>query len=354
MTTKRVRFSTNTTLGTPLHADTLWGHLVVYYGYRYGQDALGDLLEQFEEDPPFVVSDGFPEGYLPRPRLELNEGDMADLTDLVSQEFDDVDPRMVVAQVMDHFRKSQFIRRSTLEQFKDGLSLKSILSEIIKQGIKPVDDIDPRKLDESIREYQIADKLGYDPDVWRPDIEFKTSEEIKNVVNRMTGSSDKMFGQHELYWDGNLDVYFRIFDDRWHDLLDEVLEDIELTGYGKNKSTGKGHLIVESVDEVELPSADDSNAFVSLSSFVPAEQDPTDGSYGIRVKRGKVGEWFPRDVSPFKRPALMLETGSTFKTDRHDLFYGSLLDDIHFDPDIRHYAYSFPMHVRLTNGGSES
>ncbi|MFP4687820.1 MAG: type III-A CRISPR-associated RAMP protein Csm4 [bacterium] len=353
--TIRTRIMPRTTFCTPLQADTLWGHLVINYGYRYGQDKLKELLARFETDPPFLVSDGFPRGYLPRPRLSLSGEKISGLVELVEEQFDDVPAQLVVSQMLGHFRKSQFISFQLLADNIDDLSMEKIAQYIITDALKPLDQLDPRKLDESLRDYTIVDSLCYDPDVWRPDIKLKTTETIKNSINRLTGSSRKMWGQEEIYWPDGFDIYFKVFDDSYRDLIEELLQDLQMSGYGSNKSNGKGHFEIESIEEIDLPAPAQANAFVSLSSFVPEQGDPLDGNYGIRVKRGKIGEGFPGKISPFKRPALMLETGSTFNVENPDHYYGSLLDNIHFNPEIRHYAYCFPLYVRLTNenGGTD-
>src|SRR5207248_2623978 len=76
--------------------------------------------------------------------------------------------------------------------------------------------------------------------------------------------------------------------------LDEVrnfLNELQATGYGKRKTVGYGRIESFTLEEfdgfTEVPDAD---GFVTLSRFVPAPADPTDGFWRAVVKYGKLGE----------------------------------------------------------------
>lgn len=53
---------------TPFQADTFFGHLCWTLTYTQGKDKLKKFLEPFRAgEPPFLISDGFPSGLLPKP-----------------------------------------------------------------------------------------------------------------------------------------------------------------------------------------------------------------------------------------------------------------------------------------------
>jgi len=55
---------------TPLKGDTLFGQLCWAIRNRFGETRLIELLNGYTEDRPFaVISDAFPEGYWPLPKL---------------------------------------------------------------------------------------------------------------------------------------------------------------------------------------------------------------------------------------------------------------------------------------------
>ena len=55
---------------TPFHSDTLWGHICWALRYTQGEKELLDFLECYDSgEPPLVISNAFPKNYLPFPVL---------------------------------------------------------------------------------------------------------------------------------------------------------------------------------------------------------------------------------------------------------------------------------------------
>ena len=70
MKTYRLTISAATALGTPLLGETLFGSLCWAIVRLFGDERLKELLRGYGEGKPFaVVSDAFPEGYVPLPVL---------------------------------------------------------------------------------------------------------------------------------------------------------------------------------------------------------------------------------------------------------------------------------------------
>lgn len=93
---------------------------------------------------------------------------------------------------------------------------------------------------------------------------------------------------------------------------------------------------------------------MTLSSYIPTENDPTEGYYNIVHKFGKLGGLYAKGVAevygnPFKVPLIMFSAGSVFfdKNYKPGKIYGSLLKNVHKNEAIRHYAYAFPIGVNI-------
>ena len=70
MRTYRLTLQPATAFGTPLAGDTLFGQLCWALRHRLGNERLNDLLSGYTQGQPFaVVSDAFPQGFLPLPSL---------------------------------------------------------------------------------------------------------------------------------------------------------------------------------------------------------------------------------------------------------------------------------------------
>lgn len=70
MKTYRITIELQSAFATPLKGDTLFGQLCWAVRNRFGEARLNDCLQGYGNGQPFaVLSDAFPKGYLPMPKL---------------------------------------------------------------------------------------------------------------------------------------------------------------------------------------------------------------------------------------------------------------------------------------------
>ncbi|MFZ6017245.1 MAG: hypothetical protein ACOYU0_06520 [Nitrospirota bacterium] len=118
----------------------------------------------------------------------------------------------------------------------------------------------------------------------------------------------------------------------------------------KKKSIDKGQFSLEGIEEFnDFDGLEGANGFVTLSNFCPEENDPTEGVYKTFVKYGKLGEEFTFCGNPFKKPLIMLKTGSVFKTNgKPKEFYGRMIEGVSsVKPEVIHYGYAFAVSMFL-------
>ena len=291
MKTYRIKLSLNSGFLTPFHADTLFGHLCWVIAYLEEEKELEKFLKPFKEgNPPFLISDGFPEDFLPRP---------------FSAEFNIEDP-----ELRKEIKKRNFVSLAEFNHIREGKSLKKL------QTIEP-----------SI-------------------CEIATTH---NSISRLTYTT---FAEGGLY---NLEeiivsyvsIYLKVISESWKVRVVELIERLSNFGYGRKKSIGKGQFCLEEVKEFEFPEVKNPNGFVTLSNFCPSKDDPTEGLYKIFVKYGKLGEVLTYCGNPFKRPLVMIKTGSVFKTEgKPKHFYGRIVENIApAAPNVIQYAYAFAVPI---------
>ena len=60
--------------------------------------------------------------------------------------------------------------------------------------------------------------------------------------------------------------------------------------------------------------------------------------------------------NPFKVPLIMFAAGSVFadKEYKPGKIYGSLLKKVHLNENIRHYAYAFPIGIKIEDRDEDS
>lgn len=146
--------------------------------------------------------------------------------------------------------------------------------------------------------------------------------------------------------DGKIQVYAKIREG-FEDDLHRLFEVFAAGGFGKKKSSGKGNFQIEGFAPFDgFDSVNGGRGFISLSHFVPAQNDPTDGAYKTMVKYGKLGEEKTFCGNPFKKPLIMLKPGAVFKTEDIKPYYGRLLEKIAFtDPDVVQYGFGFAVSI---------
>ncbi|MFB6272239.1 MAG: hypothetical protein ABEL51_05015 [Salinibacter sp.] len=289
---------------SPWQADTLFGHLCWQVVRRDGESALDDLLTRCREgEPPVLLSDGFPAGFLPRPRLGL------------------ASTASEAPSKADRVRQYREVKDLQASAWLDEASFGRVLQgEFVRPDTQP---------------------------------EVATRVVNKNQIDRLTHTAGSEGGQlfdfTEHCWSA-VDVYWRLAEG-WADLVKRFLDDLAVTGYGKRKSVGYG-----AIDDVEFapfdgfPPIDDADGFVSLSRFVPSPDDPTDGRWSTQVKYGKLGEEAAFSDQPFKKPLIQLVAGSCFRDRPVRPWYGRLVENIAADPSVIQYGFALPIPLRWPEG----
>jgi len=253
-------------VGTPWQSDTLMGLMAWIVSLEEGDAGVKDFLEPFlQGDPPFVFSDGFPWGLLPKPFYPL-------ITE--NKEYS------VEENAQAKKRKgSPFV---TLPDF-----------DLIRRGREPTNE----PISSPWTSFEML-HAAIDRKTWSTGGEG-------NLFTTISDALSEDFGGLSVYVRAKADQIGRVKG------IFEVLADI---GFGRDKSTGHGRFEVHKIEEITLfEQFDEANGFISMSTWVPAAADPSDGFWKLNVKRGKLGEGAGKG-NPFKRPVIQFMAGSTFRT----------------------------------------
>ena len=266
---------------TPWQADSLLGALACMWARFHGTTSLKrDFLDPWREnDPPFVLSDAFPEGGLPTPVV------------------------MPLLWEWPQERRKEIKRCSWLthDQFRE-----------VQQGRQP--DL-PEGAHGSLPSFEHHIRLR------------------NSVLRGVPGSKDDVVQLFEVPYStlsrpsAALVVFARVLHRGGLELLLESLEMLGKVGFGADASVGHGAFRIRS-DPIpcrELDDVSNADGFVSLSTHQPDPTDPTDGYWRTFIKYGKMAPEFHGSVV-FKRPQVMLEPGSCFRVNGHPKpFYGTVV-----------------------------
>jgi len=307
---------------TPLHSDTLYGHFCWGYRYSYGEEKLETFLEQQKENISLIFSNGFFENYLPTP-------------------------------VLNPFKPAKIEKFKQILSSKLGLSEFETLSYMKKlKGIFTVHKDLFFKYVNNFNELKLYLEDDFRKELKNEEDEFCKTEIVShNTINRITGTVVKeggFFQKEERFYkpDTIMDIYVKA-DETIYTELNEVLKYIEYTGYGADKSTGKGNFEIYSFDEYEFPMQENFNAVMTLSNTVPSVNDPVDATYNLITKYGKVVQ----NKNPFKKPVLMFTPGSVFRTKNRVNYLGHLVKNVHKDGNIVHSGMGIPVYLNVIEEG---
>ncbi len=270
---------------TPLKGDTLFGQLCWAIRHRYGEQRLNDCLNGYNQNQPFaVLSDAFPVGYLPLPKLP-----------------------------------SCFYQ--TNAEALDRKALK-------KRNWLAIDDVA-----KPLHEWQ---QLAVDAKTVSPETASSLSEkhpQPHNSINRQTNTTgDNGFAPYSVeqeWFIPNLKwTLYLLLDTSKLSLAEcqQCLKDIGEFGYGKDATIGMGKFRIEQVVEQALPSQTAANACLTLAPSAPQGLgiDSENSYYQLFTRFGRHGDIAVHQTGkPFKNPILLAQTAAVFSiTPPKDGFIG--------------------------------
>ncbi|MBI4687436.1 MAG: hypothetical protein HY756_06615 [Nitrospirae bacterium] len=302
MKTYRLKLKPQSSFLTPWQADTILGSMCWIMAWREGEEELAKFLQGYRNgDPAFVLSDGMPGDLLPAPAY----------LSLVEQR----------GEGFDAFKKAKELKKVSW-----------LSPDVFESARKGNLEIEPSGAIKT----------------------FKTFTTLHSSINRISGTTGEEGSLFELEEhalsesEQFISIYLKI-KDGWKDRVFALFKDLSFTGYGKKKSVGKGAFDI--IGQLEpfnrFDDFEGSNGFMSLSNFVPAKNNPTDGFYKTLVKYGKLGGEFTFCGKPFKKPLMMLTAGSSFKVNGSiKPFYGRMVEGIApTKTEVVQYGYAFAVPV---------
>ena len=325
METYKITLKIKSSIITPFQSDTIFGSFCWALKYLKGEEELEKFLTQYSKTPPLIVSNGFPEGFFPKPILKP----------------------------LSHQQSKQLIEKKYKTGKKNLIRGLGDLKTIKKQKYISIELFN--ELKEKLSEYNLLDKLIQLKNQKQP--EFKIILVFHNTIDRLTNivlSEGGLHPEEETFYPEDINISIFVKTDYFNlQQIKEIFDFIAQSGFGKSKSVGKGALSLLNCEEYVLPRANNPNAFFTISSFVPKQNDPVLGHYKTITKYGKLGGDYAKSaipgigMNPFKKPLIMFEAGSVFFDSKIKEYYGRLIGQIHWDKKIKHYGYAFPIGVRI-------
>jgi CRISPR-associated protein Csm4 len=291
----RIRLRLTAPLGTPLLSGTLFGHVCWALREAEGAASLQAWLAA-QDDAPTILSDGFPEGLLPRPLLAPPP------------------PRIPQGQADADAAKAR--GRRPWIRATDLAALRLRLDPVF-----------------------LADKLVDAP--WHDDDAVAAVRVAHGPVDSASGrgrdaarfvvEEDWSFGRAPLR-----DVYVRSVEAPTR--LAALLSAVGETGYGRSASWGRGRFVVDAIDAVPELDGAEGTRWLSLSHGT-IDAPMRDARYRLTTHSGRLGAAASGDgTRPWKHAILLAAPGATFAATGNGPF-GTLLAGVHPGAEaVRHDA----------------
>ncbi|TWT40212.1 hypothetical protein [Botrimarina hoheduenensis] len=325
----RIELRLRSALGTPLSADTLWGHIAWGIRYREGEEALAAWLARHElPEPPLILSDPMPRGYWPRPAVPPPPRPSTA-------------PSAAEAQLRKQLAAIEWLPEDVWLALAEGLSSNKLFAAVKaalhKQPVRSV-----------------------------------IAPQTHAGVNRLTGGTTAEDGgtlfatERRFFNAGAIGESPRYvvwaYSPAESTLVQRWFEDGLIGGYGRDGANGAGWIEVLEVSTAALPEVPNANAVVTLAPFTPKPGDPIGGFFRAGVRCGRLGGDFAIGPTPDgsslrqKRPVASFLTGTLLACPPQDYpagppsTVGRILAGVHRYADIRQYAAAVTLPCRLEDG----
>lgn len=295
MNTYKLTLSLESSIVTPLQADTVWGHICWGLKYNEGESRLENFINQYRDEIPLILSNAFPKGMLPKPLLKRKYP--STFMNLYNYSY---------------IKKEKKIRYISVANFPNGI----------------------------LKEENIQIK--------------KTVDTLHNTINRFTGTVLEEGGLYAIVEDWFENNEFDIYVLSIYDLneIEKLFNYAFMMGYGADKSTGKGVIKIINIENTIIPLS--GNKLMALANFtVPKGVRLNDFYADVMVKYGKLGGDFVFYKNPFKKPIIMYREGATFENVNGFEYIGEIIKDIHGDEKICHYTYAPLIGIEISEDFSQ-
>lgn len=302
-----------------LHSDTLFGAITYAISELY-PELVDEMINNFNNEPPFILSSTFPFAFENNLKIKFYP------KILLKHEDYEVD-----IDIGKKYKKINYLEEDIFFKLINGqLNEEDILNNFSNYY--------------SHNGLLMTKNHG---------INFSLSNTIipNNSINRLTNETENIF-----YTSGNefknLGLFFFVeFNNKeYKPIFKGALKFLKDRGLGKDISVGKGHFDYE-IEDFDIGSLEDNyglnngNYFVSLSRFIPTEEDLSKinefSTYEIGSKRGRSSS------GEIRKEIKFFKEGSIFP--HYKKHYGQIIQSGKNSPAVE-YGFAFPLKVIIKEG----
>jgi len=319
-----------------LHSDRIFGAIISSISQLYTKDFVEELLEEFKENPPFILSSAFP--------VIFNENNLNESIRFFPKIIGNwkIEDGEIDLDKRKKFKKVEYIQEK-------------LFFQLLNRGLNETDLIN--SID---KDYIIKNKLIFEKELLNEvkDKKFKKTVIPNNMVNRLNNSSEQIFySEGYEYSKLEMGLFFCIKflnnQEKYEKIIKAAIRFLRDRGFGGDISTGKGQFDYEIIDESNIDGIsshrdnwDNNSSFITLSRFIPSENDLNNikkadigkVAYEILSKRGK------SSTNELRKRVRFFKEGSTFPS--FNEYYGRIINSgTELNPAVE-YGFAFPIEIK--------
>ena len=292
MQSYQITLSLQSAFATSIKGDTLFGQLCWAIRNRYGEKKLTQCLQGYTQNQPFaVVSDAFPQGYLPLPKLPS----------AFYEKLENVDRKAAKKRC---WLPDQRLQKPVAQWLQHAVDAKTLTSNSECPCLICGSD----KHDATKHTLNLSEN----------------HPQPHNSINRQTNTTGEdgfapytveqaWFAPH-IQWT----VYLLLDTAKLsYEECQQCLQDIGQFGYGKDASIGMGKFHIDNFKEQPLTAQTAANACLTLAPCAPQGLgfDADYSFYQLFTRFGRHGDIaVHQEGKPFKNPILLAQTAAVFST----------------------------------------
>lgn len=281
MTLLKFTLTPQTAFATPLKGDTLFGQLCWAARHILGEVRLKDLLQGYTDGKPYlVISDAFPAGLLPMPKLPRNYWQMT-------------------ASELDPFARKKLKKRIWLPVSALDNPLSIWMDKAVGASLLANNDSRNR---EQARSYMVGQSSPHNT-INRATNTTGTGEFAPYTVEQTWYQAGQRLEVHALLDETRLTA----------SELESLLHFVGASGFGRDASTGLGKFTLDGCNEGwNLPEIKHANAWLTLAPCAPQglDWDSTRCYYKPFARFGRHGDVAAISGQPYKTPLLLADTAA--------------------------------------------
>lgn len=308
-----------------LHSDTIFSAIFSKWNLLYDNN-----VEEVINKPPFIISSAFPykkdSFFFPRPMIRIINESEEDL------------------KYGKKLKKVKFVSKKIFERLINGESVKFNENNTLQDGLFWIEGE--------------SENLSGDGN-----IVYRKREVPRVIIDRITNQSE-IFYFNEIVFSEDSGLFFlvKFLDDSKKKEFDAILRLLGDEGIGGDKSSGKGHFFIASIEVFKINEPQNAEFFTTLALYHPQKDEFSNGIlknsfYEIITRKGWVHSI--SGTSLRRKNVRMFREGSIFK-DIYKTQYGDIIKlmnknlDLGLNHNIYRNGIAFKISVKLRGNNGKT